>query len=312
MPVDHGSHGGSGVGLDPGFLWMVLGLVLTVGYLTATVVQFRSGHGWSWGKQASWYIGVASLLASTLGSWADNAADLLSWHMAQHMMLSMVTPILLILGQPVTLALRALGSLGTPGRPAREALLRILHSRLVGALTHPLIASVLFVASLYGLYFSPLLDWLMRSHLGHQLMLLHFLLVGLLYFTPILAVEPLRRRLSPPARLFVMLPVVPFHAFFGVIVMSSGGELSQHFAGRTLALGLDPIADQSLAGGLAWASGELPLVALIVAVTIQWIRHDRLLAERTDRHEDRTGDEALVAYNARLARLAAAHDQRSS
>ncbi|MHA6524456.1 cytochrome c oxidase assembly protein [Tessaracoccus sp. G1721] len=312
MPVDHGSHGGSGMGLDPGFLWMILGFVLTVGYLAATVVQRRSGHRWAWGKQASWYIGVASLLASTLGSWADKAADLLSWHMAQHMMLSMVTPILLILGQPVTLVLRALGSLGTPARPARAALLRLVHSRFVATVTHPLITLVLFVASLYGLYFSPLLDWLMRTHLGHQLMLVHFLLVGLLYFTPILAVEPLRRRLSPPARLFVMLPVVPFHAFFGVIVMSSGGGLSQHFAARTLALGLDPSADQSLAGGLAWASGELPLLALIVVVAIQWVRHDRLLAQRTDRHADRTDDEELVAYNAHLARLAAVHNPRSS
>ena len=92
----------------------------------------------------------------------------------------------------------------------------------------------------------------------------------------------------------------------------SGGRLSEHFAARTVALGLDPGVDQELAGGLAWVAGEVPLLALILIVTAQWVRHDRLLARRNERRADRTGDEELTAYNARLARLAALHEQSSS
>lgn len=310
MHTDHDLHGG--MGFDPAPLWLLLTIALAVAYVAATVIQRRAGHGWPWWKQLFWYVGLASLLVSTWGPWATKAGNLLSWHMAQHMMLSMITPIALILGQPISLALRTLTLLGSRGRGARRVLLRVLHSRVMGFIVHPVVASVFFVASLYAMYFTPLLDWLMRSHVGHHVMLLHFLLVGLQYFTPLLAVEPLRHKHSPPARLFAMVFAVPFHAFFAVIIMGAGSVLSQHFATQTLARGIDPLADQYLAGGIAWVLGEVPLLAMVAVVGVQWVRHDRRLAARTDRHARRSDDRELAAYNQRLAELAALHDRHGA
>ena len=66
----------------------------------------------------------------------------------------------------------------------------------------------------------------------------------------------------------------------------------------------DPLADQQLGGGLAWASGELPLLLVVIALLVQWSRQDERSARRDDRRADADGDADLVAYNAMLRRLA--------
>ena len=52
-------------------------------------------------------------------------------------------------------------------------------------MTHPLFTVPLFIASLYGVYFTPLFDALMGTPVGHQFMLAHFVVTGLLFFGPI-------------------------------------------------------------------------------------------------------------------------------
>jgi cytochrome c oxidase assembly factor CtaG len=166
-----------------------------------------------------------------------------------------------------------------------------------------------FVVSLFGLYFTDLLDIAMGSHLGHQLILVHFLAVGLLFFGPILAVDPWPRRSAPGLRLVELLVAVPFHAFFGVTVMQTGYPLSNTFAVSTRALGSDPIADQAIGGGIAWGFGETPILFVTLVVFAQWVRSDTRAARRFDRQAVRDGDAALADYNARLQRL---HERQST
>jgi cytochrome c oxidase assembly factor CtaG len=170
-------------------------------------------------------------------------------------------------------------------------------------ISHPGFTVTAFVVSLFGLYFTSLLDLAMRSHLGHQLMLIHFLAVGLLFFGPILAVDPWPRRSAPGLRLIELLIAVPFHAFFGVVVMQAGYPLSALFAASTTALGLDPIADQATGGGIAWGFGETPILLVTSIVFVQWVRTDARAARRFDRQAARDGDAVLAAYNDRLRRL---------
>ena len=66
----------------------------------------------------------------------------------------------------------------------------------------------------------------------------------------------------------------------------------------------DPLRDQQLGGGLAWASGELPLLLVVIALLVQWSRQDERSARRDDRRADADGDADLTAYNAMLRRLA--------
>jgi len=229
-----------------------------------------------------------------------------SVHMAEHMILSMLVPILLVLGAPVTLALRALSPAGR-GRPPgpREWLLTALHAPWAQLLTHPLVTLPLFVGSYYALYFSGLFAAALPVHAAHVLMSLHFLITGALFFWPLIGVDPAPRRLPPAARLGILFVSVPFHAFFGVALMSADTVIGSGFY-RALALPWvpDPLRDQQLGGGLAWASGELPLLLVVIVLLVQWSRQDERLARRDDRRADADGDAELAAYNVMLRRLA--------
>ncbi|WP_245695637.1 cytochrome c oxidase assembly protein [Actinopolyspora saharensis] len=186
-------------------------------------------------------------------------------------------------------------------RRAREWLLAWLHSPLTGFVAGPGVATVLFVSSFYALYFTDLFELGMFEYWGHQLMKAHFLMVGWLYYWTVIGVDPAPRPLPHVARLGVVLAVMPFHAFFGIITMSLSDPLAADFY-RALELPWprDLLADQFLGGGIAWAMGEVPLVLVLLALLTQWYRYDT----RSARRADRDGDEDLAAYNAMLAELA--------
>jgi putative membrane protein len=315
--VEHGQHSGMWVPGEPPtwgrmFLphldaWSVLAVLSIVGllvYLAAVVRLRRSGVTWPWWRTLAWVAGTASLFAVT-GTWLNGYSMVLfSVHMTQHMVLSLITPLLLLLAAPVTLALRTLprgqGAAGTP----RALLLGALHSWFARFVTHPLFTVPLFIASLYGVYFTPLFDALMGSPVGHQFMLAHFVVTGLLFFGPIVAQDPWPRTLSHPGRMLELFLPVPFHAFFGVAIMMAGSLVVETFAMPPAGWGVDPITDQGVAGGIVWAFGELPTVLVLAVVFFSWASSDDRRARALDRAAERTGDAELEAYNARLRAMA--------
>jgi cytochrome c oxidase assembly factor CtaG/uncharacterized membrane protein len=266
----------------------------------------RRGDAWATGRTVSWMAGCALLLIATSSGIGKYSPAMFSVHMGEHMMLAMLVPILLVLGAPVTLALRTLPPAGRTGPPGpREWILAAVHSPIARWLSHPLVSLPLFVGSYYALYFSGLFAVALTQHWAHVLMNVHFLLVGGLFFWPLIGVDPAPRRLPPAARLGIIFASVPFHAFFGVALMSSNSLIGGDFY-RTLSLPwlADPLRDQQLGGGLAWASGELPLLLVVIALLVQWSRQDERSARRDDRRADADGDADLGAYNAMLRRLA--------
>ncbi|RJQ72345.1 copper resistance protein CopD [Pseudonocardiaceae bacterium YIM PH 21723] len=266
----------------------------------------QRGDEWPWGPTACWLAGCFVLLFATSSGVGRYAPAMFSVHMISHMLLSMVIPVLLVLGGPVTLALRALPVAGKDAPPGpREWLLAFVHSRFSKILTQPLIALFLFVGSFYGLYFSGLFDAALDTHWAHLAMNAHFLLVGYLFYWPVVGIDPAPRKLPPLARLGVAFASIPFHAFFGIALMSSGSVIGVNFYSQ---LGLpwvpDLLADQRLGGGLAWAAGELPLLIVVIALLVQWSRSDAREARRKDRQATRDGDSDLNAYNAMLTEMA--------
>ena len=83
----------------------------------------------------------------------------------------------------------------------------------------------LTVGSLYALYFSGLYPVLMRGHLGHTLMQLHFLLAGFLFFYVVLGVDPSPRPLHPLAAVGILLLTTALHAFFSLALMTTATPL---------------------------------------------------------------------------------------
>ena len=284
-------------------------LVLAVLYVLGVRRLRRRGDAWPVGRTVGWLCGCAALLVGTSSGIGRYGPAMFSVHMAEHMILSMLVPILLVLGGPVTLALRALPAAGRGAPPGpREWLLAFVHSPPARLLTHPLVALPLFVGSYYALYFSGLFAAALPQHPAHVLMNVHFLVTGLVFFWPVVGIDPAPRRLPPAARMGVLFASVPFHAFFGVALMSSDTVIGEGFY-RALALPWvpDPLRDQQLGGGLAWASGEIPLLLVVIVLLVQWSRHDERSARRDDRRAagDGDGDADLVAYNAMLRGLTA-------
>jgi cytochrome c oxidase assembly factor CtaG/putative copper export protein len=275
-------------------------------YLAGVWRLRRRGDAWPTGRTVSWLLGCATLLFVSSSGMGRYMPAMFSMHMAAHMTLSMLVPILLVLGGPVGLALRALPAAGRGEPPGmREWILAALHSRISTILTNPVVATALFVAGFYGLYLGGLFDAAVGSHIGHVVMNVHFLASGYLFYWVVIGVDPTPRPIPSLAKVAVVFASLPLHAFFAIILMSMEKVLGENFY-RSLHLSwhTDLIGDQRLGGGMAWAAGEIPLVVVMIALLVQWSRSDRRTARRLDRAADRDDDAELAAYNAMLAELA--------
>ncbi|MDT5227887.1 MAG: hypothetical protein QOH94_1680 [Mycobacterium sp.] len=275
-------------------------------YLAGVRRLRRRGDAWPIGRTVAWLLGCLVLLFVSSSGIGRYMPAMFSMHMAAHMLLSMLVPILLVLGGPVGLALRALPAAGRADPPGmREWLLAALHSKVSKFLTNPVVATVLFVAGFYGLYLGGLFDAAVGSHIGHVLMNIHFLVSGYLFYWVVIGVDPTPRPIPPLAKVGVVFASLPLHAFFAIILMSMQKVLGDSFY-RSLHLSwhTDLMGDQRLGGGMAWAAGEIPLAVVMIALLVQWSRSDERTARRLDRAADRDEDADLVAYNAMLAELA--------
>jgi len=257
-------------------------------YLLGVLALRRRGDVWPIGRSIAWALGMAAFYLATSSGLAAYDTTLLSAHMGQHMILSMVVPLVLALGAPVTLALRTL-----PGTP-RRWLLAVLHSRVARVLAFPPLAFTLYVLSPWALYFTGWYEASLRSVYVHEMMHLHLVAVGALFFSPIVGVDPLPGRVSHPFRLLLTMMTLPFHAFLGVTIMNRGQLLGGDYYPELhdTAMGgwlPDPHDDQVLAGGLLWSSGELVGLVVFGVLFAQWVRASMQEAKREDRRLDRLG-----------------------
>ncbi|MRH89254.1 copper resistance protein CopD [Nocardia sp. SYP-A9097] len=283
-----------------------LAIVLAVLYLRGVARLRKRGDAWPVGRTISWLCACAVLLIATSSGVGRYAPAMFSVHMGQHMMLSMLAPILFALGGPVLLALRALPPAGRDAPPGpREWILAAVHNPVSRFMTQPVVAAVFFVSGFYVLYLGGLFDTFVGSHGAHLLMNVHFLLSGYLFYWVVIGIDPKPRQVEPLTKLGMVFGSLPFHAFFGIALMSMDTVLGGWFY-RGLGLGWNNnlLEDQHTGGSLAWASGEIPLVVVMLALLIQWSRSDKKLATRLDRAADRDDDAELASYNAMYAELA--------
>ena len=242
---------------------------------------------------------------ATNGQLAAYSIVSVSLHMLQHMVLAMLVPVLLVLGAPITLALRALPPSRSGDRGPREWLVWGLHSPVSRVITNPYFILALTVLSLYGLYFTGLFPALMSNHLGHVAMQVHFVLSGYLFYWVIIGVDPTARPTPYWLKMIILLVSLALHGFFGITLMMMADPIAVEWFGSVAPPWLtDAAADTYTAGGIAWALGEIPTLIVMVALSVQWARSDERTARRIDRAADRDGDAELRAYNERLRRLA--------
>ncbi|MGH3871094.1 MAG: cytochrome c oxidase assembly protein [Pseudonocardiaceae bacterium] len=255
----------------PDLVLGVAALVLAGVYL-AGVRRLRSrGDAWPVGRTLAWLGGCAVMLIATSSGIGRYSMAMFSVHLGANMLLSIPAPILLVLGGPVTLALRALPAAGAGDPPGpREWLVAFSHSWLVRMSIHPLMALSMYVASFSIMYLTGLHAVAAPSHWAHLVMNTHSLLMGYPYYWLIIGIDAAPHRLSHQGRLGVLLAAMCFHALCGVWLMSSSTVIGADFY-RSLALPFVPdlLADQQTTGALAWAAGEIPMVVVLVTLLVR-------------------------------------------
>ena len=285
-------------------LWLVIAIWAMGAYLLGVRVLKNRGDSWPVARTASWLLGMALLIFTTSGSLNAYQEYLFSVHMIAHMSLTMAIPVLLVPGAPVTLLMRAVQKRSDESKGVREWVLWAVHTKPAMFIAHPGFAAVNFAASLVIFYFTPIFDWATREHIGHQWMIVHFLITGYLFVQSLIGIDPGPARVSYPFRLVTLIAVMAFHAFFGVALMTGSGLLLPDWfgaMGRTW--GLSPLEDQQQGGAIAWGIGELPTIALAIIVSWQWFKSDRRDSVRLDRASNRSGNQDLDSYNQMLDRI---------
>ena len=269
----------------PALLPLLLVLVPGLLYLYGVRRLGARGDAWPVGRTLSFLLGGLGTIAfATMSGLAAYDTSLFAAHMVQHMLLSMVATVFLALGAPITLALRLL-----PRRP-RRAVLAVLHSRVARAVSFPLLPWALFVASPFALYFSGWYEATLGDPLLHELLHLHFIAVGALFFWPLLGIDPVPGRGGHGFRLLLVGTTLPFHAFLGVAIMSVEPDGRGLLAGEHY-LPLHGLAQsvyqQQVGGGLLWASGDIIGLLFLGVLVTQWMRASEREAQREDRRLDR-------------------------
>jgi cytochrome c oxidase assembly factor CtaG len=249
-------------------------------YLAGVRRAAAAGRAWPRRRTVAFGAGLAVIALALTSAVETYDTALFSVHVAQHMVLTMLAPPLVALGAPITLALLA------TGKAARRRIVRIVHSPPVRVLGHPLLAWLLFTLSLYALYYSPLFGLSLRNELAHRLVHLHFLLTGLLFWWPIVGIDPTRWRLHPAARLGYLFLMLPFHAFLGVAIMGSESLLDPVMA-QLAPTWVRVLADQRAGGGILWGAGDLIAVLAALGVMVAWANQDARQAAREDRRLER-------------------------
>jgi len=287
----------------------ILSLMVAL-YVKGVLVLTKRGDKWPVGRTVAFALGITATDFATSGGLGLYAQFSFSYHMISHMVLGMIAPIGLVLGAPMTLALRTLPQGRTPDeRGVRGSLLAALHSKLGIFYTNPIVALIIFDGSLFALYFTDFFAILMQSHTGHLFMSLHFLAAGFLFFFIIIGVDPNPRRVHHLVQIVILFAAMSIHAFFSVALMSTTTLIDNGFYAslQTSWLG-DPLVDQKLGGSIGWAMGEIPILIALVATFINWMRDDSREAKRIDRNTARQAamgqPDDLANYNQYLQELA--------
>ena len=293
------------------WLWVAVVIFLAIWYLRATKKLADRGDKWPIHRTIFFFIGLAILVWDTSSAPAIYGLVLFSAHMVNHMILTMVIPIFLVLGAPITLAMRSMPSRKDGTNGPREYMLTLLQSKFAKVVTNPIFAAVNFAGSLVVFYFTPVFEFALSYHIGHELMNVHFLLTGFIFVSVMIGIDPLPNRPTYPLRLVILIATMVFHAFIAVAL--TGGEsllMAEWFSSIGRDWGASAIEDQQIGGLIMWGTGEFPTVGMAMIVLYRWRQDDMQQAKRRDERVDRLGDTDLDELNDYYARMAAT-DQES-
>jgi putative copper resistance protein D len=246
-------------------------------------------------RSAAFLAGLGAIAIALMSGIERYDTILFSVHMVQHILLSLVAAPLLALAAPITLLLRVVNPV-----TRRRRVLPILHSRVVRAISFPVVAGVLFAGFMWAAHFSPLFDAALDDPLVHDLEHALFLGTALLFWWPAVGADPGPWRMSHPLRVMYVFLQMPQNTFLAVAILSARAPLYEHYETIARSWPPTPLEDQQTAAGIMWFVGDLLFLGAILGLVAAWMRHE----ERRTAREDRRADTLRAARRDREARLA--------
>ncbi len=251
--------------------WWPMFVVVLVGILYAEGLRSAAARGRPYPKpRAVAFAGGLAAVAVALGGPVEAYADvLLSVHMAQHLLLTLVAAPLLALGAPVSLALRS-------SVPVRRPVLAVVRSRPARVLAHPLVAWVAFGAGMFAVHFTALYEAALASPWIHALEHVLFLALGWLFWAPVVARDGAPGvRLSEPVRMLYLATAAPLQALLALAIVSASAPLYPHYAKLPGRPREAAVVDQGLAGVVMWLAGAMILTIALLLVATSWRRSEQ-------------------------------------
>ncbi|WP_046438989.1 cytochrome c oxidase assembly protein [Corynebacterium kutscheri] len=283
-------------------MFSTFGIVIAALYLWGLHQLKKSNKSWPWQRTLWFMLGSLSLAVGMSNGIGLYMPAMFSMHMVAHMMLSMVIPVFLVLGAPITLALETLqkGSEDNPGM--YEWLEMLVNSKTLKLIMHPAFNTVQYLFVFYILYITPWYDVMVSEHAGHLLTNWVFLLSGYLYYWEMISSDPKPYHNTVIKRLAWLVFSMPVHLYFGVYLMQLSEVLAYDFyAQLDLPWHPDLMHDQNVGGGIAWASGSFPLVVVFGTLFIQWLREDRAQEAEYESRVESGDEDDWDEYNRMLA-----------
>ncbi len=257
------------------------------------VARRHPARPWPAWRTAMFLGGLAVVVLAT-ESGIGSYDDVLFWdHMMQHLMLIMIAPPLLIFGQPITLLLHA------SRNPLHTWAKRIVRSRVATFLTWPVFGVVAYAAAVTAAHLTDLAGLVETNQALHNAEHVAFLVVGYLFFLPILGTEPIRWRLSYPVRFIILVLVMPVDTFTGLVLGYGTAGTPGVVTGPRPAWAPAPVADLHTGGAVMWVAGDAIMFGLMMLVFLMWSMDERTSASGRGWFE--------AARRASLASLVASH-----
>ncbi|MET7473544.1 cytochrome c oxidase assembly protein [Streptomyces sp. NPDC005648] len=243
----------------------------------------RRGEPWPVARTAVFaVVGLGALVVATMSALAVYDRELFWPAAVQNILLDLVAPLGLALGDPLRLALRALPE------PAAGRVRRAMTGRLVRLLTFPLVSTVLVLATELTIYFTPYFETALRDGWLHQLMYLHLLLAGCLFVVPVLTrEEALPAWCTHPVRAALVFLDGIVDAVPGIVVMTHGTLIAgAWYLHHAPSWSPDVQHDQQVGGGAMVGIAELVALPFLLAILVQWARTERAETVALDRRLD--------------------------
>lgn len=194
--------------------------------------------------------------------------DTLFWdHMIQHLLLIMVAPPLLVAGQPVTLLLHA------SRNPLHTRVKKLVRSRPIQWITWPGFGVVAYAATIVGTHLTNFMDWVIEYNAVHNAEHVLYIVVGYIYFLPLIGKEPIKWKASYPLRLFLLFIAMPVDAFTGVVLGSYQTDPFVPMHPRSW--GPSPVNDVHEGGAVMWIGGAAIMFVVIMWTFFEWTRETR-------------------------------------